>query len=176
MDSNPDQDEIDAASPIVVNSPDNSNKSITLELGDIIEVISPANDTMHETTLFIKYVDNQQITLINVATLTEYQLNIDDKGGLSDESIIQINLLSRSDDKGYARQNNLLPKAWIHIHIGGDIPAIITGEITNLEEDMIEIITYPELKTIYIDFKYQQQKITIISYNKNIIIYIRKIN
>jgi hypothetical protein len=149
----PDKKEV-STSP-VVNSPDNSKQSITLELGDIIEVISPANDSMHETSMFIEYIDNHQINLVNISTIKRYQLNINEFGGLTDESIIQINLLSRSDDRGYARQNNLLPKTWVHIHIGGDIPAIITGEITNLEEDMIEIITYPELKTIFIDFKYR---------------------
>ena len=132
-----------------------SNLSITLELGDIIELISPANDIMHESTMFIKYIDNKFIRLINVSTLKEYQLNIDENGFITDESIIQVNLLSRSDEKGYVRQNNLLPTTWINIHIGGEIPAIITGEIVNIEEDMLEIITYPELKTIFIDFKYQ---------------------
>lgn len=135
--------------------PNEVNTSITLELGDIIEVISPANDALHENSLYIKYIDNQHIRLINVATLKEVQLNIDEAGKLTDESIIQINLLSRSEDKGYARQNHLLPKTWITIHVGGEIPTAITGEITNLEEDMIELITYPELKTIYVDFKYQ---------------------
>ena len=130
-----------------------SNSSITLELGDIIELISPANDIMHESTVFIKYIDNNFIQLINVSTLKEYQLNIDENGFITDESIIQVNLLSRSDEKGYVRQNNLLPNTWINIHIGGEIPAIITGEIANIEEDMLEIITYPELKTIFIDFK-----------------------
>ncbi len=135
--------------------PNELNTSITLELGDIIEVISPANDALHENSLYIKYIDNKHIRLINVATLKEVQLNIDEAGKLTDESIIQINLLSRSDEKGYARQNHLLPKTWITIHVGGEIPTAITGEITNLEEDMIELITYPELKTIYVDFKYQ---------------------
>jgi len=135
--------------------PNELNTSVTLELGDIIEVISPANDALHENSLYIKYIDNKHIRLINVATLKEVQLNIDEAGKLTDESIIQINLLSRSDDKGYARQNHLLPKTWITIHVGGEIPTAITGEITNLEEDMIELITYPELKTIYVDFKYQ---------------------
>tara|TARA_B110000879_G_C11183765_1_gene519997 strand:- start:373 stop:6471 length:6099 start_codon:yes stop_codon:yes gene_type:complete len=132
-----------------------SNVSITIELGDIIELISPANDIMHESTMFIKYIDNNHIQLIQVSTLKEYQLSIDENGFITDESIIQINLLSRSDEKGYVRQNNLLPNTWINIHIGGEIPAIITGEITNIEEDMLEMITYPELKTIFIDFKYQ---------------------
>ena len=131
------------------------NSSVSLELGDIIEIISPSNVALHESTVFIKYIDNLHIQVVNIASLTETQLNIDETGVLTDESIIQINLLSRSDDKGYARQNNLLPRTWVNIHIGGDIPALITGEITNLEEDMIEIVRYPELKTIFIDFKYQ---------------------
>lgn len=136
-------------------SSDKINSSISLELGDIIEIISPSNVALHESSVFIKYIDNQQIQVINIASLTETQLNIDETGILTDESIIQINLLSRSEEKGYARQNNLLPHTWVNIHIGGDLPALITGEITNLEEDMIEIIRYPELKTIFIDFKYQ---------------------
>ena len=82
-------------------------------------------------------------------------LNITEDGFFSDESIIGIHLLNRSEEKGYARQHNLLPKTWIDIHFGGEIPIIVTGEITNLEEDQIEITTYPEMKTIYIDFAYQ---------------------
>ena len=93
-----------------------SNVSITIELGDIIELISPANDIMHESTMFIKYIDNNHIQLIQVSTLKEYQLSIDENGFITDESIIQINLLSRSDEKGYVRQNNLLPNTWINIH------------------------------------------------------------
>ncbi len=57
--------------------PNELNTSITLELGDIIEVISPANDALHENSLYIKYIDNKHIRLINVATLKEVQLNID---------------------------------------------------------------------------------------------------
>ena len=136
-------------------TPNKSSLAISLELGDMIEFISPANDPLHENSFYIKYIDNQHIKLVNISTLKDVQLNMDEEGNLTDESIIQINLLSRSDEKGYARQNSLLPKTWVTIHVGGDIPTAITGEISNLEEDMIEIITYPELKTIYIDFKYQ---------------------
>ena len=131
------------------------NPTISLELGDIIEIVAPTNVALHENSMYIKYIDNQHIQLIHIASLAETQINLDETGNLTDESIIQINLLSRSENKGYARQNNLQPRTWVSIHIGGDIPAIITGEIAILEEDMIEIVTYPELKTIYIDFKYQ---------------------
>lgn len=156
MDTNDDENKVSG-----VISNDTPNKTIDsldrgnrVELGDLIEIISPANDSLHETTALVEYIDDNQINITNIATCKSYQLNINSNGTLTDESIVQINILSRSETKGYARQNNLLPKTWIHIHIGGDIPTIILGEITNLEEDMIEIITYPEIKTIYIDFKY----------------------
>ena len=75
----------------------------------------------------------------------------DEQHQLKDESIQSIHLLSRSEEKGYAKQHNLVPSTWIDIHFGGDVPVIITGEITNLEEDMIEITTFPAMEVIYID-------------------------
>jgi len=136
-------------------SPDKPDTSITLEFGDIIEIIAPTNPEIHEMSALITYIDNEKIKMIDVTNYQHYKINISEDGNLSDESIIQINLLSRSEEKGYARQNNLLPRTWIDIHFGGEIPAIISGEISNLEEDMIEITTFPELKTIYINFGYK---------------------
>ena len=127
----------------------------TFEYGDIVEIVSPSNNELHEMTFYINYIDSQKIQLLNVATGGFQDLNITEDGFFSDESIIGIHLLNRSEEKGYARQHNLLPKTWIDIHFGGEIPIIVTGEITNLEEDQIEITTYPEMKTIYIDFAYQ---------------------
>jgi hypothetical protein len=136
-------------------SPEQYDSSITLEFGDIIEIIAPTNPEIHEMSALITYIDNDKIKMVDVTNYNLYRISITEEGTLSDESIIQINLLSRSDVKGYARQNNLLPRTWIDIQFGGEIPAIITGEITNLEEDMIEITTFPELKTIYINFGYK---------------------
>ena len=133
----------------------NSDRSIQLELGDIIEIIAPTNNDIHETTGLIMYIDDNKVSIISTSTGKTHILNITDDGSLSDESITEIHLLNRSDEKGYARQNNLLPKTWVDIHFGGEIPAIITGEITNLEEDMIEITTFPEIKTIYLNFGYK---------------------
>jgi hypothetical protein len=131
------------------------NNHVTLELGDIIEIVSPSNDELHEMTFLITYIDSQKIVILNVSTGNTYELNSTEQGGFSDESIIGIHILNRSEEKGYARQNNLLPKTWVDIHFGGEIPIIVTGEITDLEEDTIEITTYPEIKNIYIDFAYQ---------------------
>ena len=129
---------------------------IRLELGDIIEIVAPSNDELHEMTFLITYFGSQSLILQNASTGILHELTISEDGsGFSDESIIGILLIYRDETKGYARQNNLLPKTWIDVHIGGDRPSIITGEITNLEEDQIEITTYPEIKTIYIDFAYE---------------------
>ena len=49
----------------------------------------------------------------------------------------------------------MLPTQWIDIYFKGDVPEIYTGEITNLEEDMIEIKLYPSNEIIYIDFAYK---------------------
>jgi len=131
-----------------------SNK-IILELGDIIQIAAPSNSLLHEETFFIIYLDDEKIKLANVSTFHPYTLNLDEDGKISDESIKEIALLSRSEEKGYARQHMLLPRTWINIHFGGEVPTIITGEITNLEEDMIEITTYPDMDVLYIDFSYK---------------------
>ena len=44
---------------------------------------------------------------------------------------------------------------WVNVYFGGDMPAVITGEIRNLEEDMIEIKTYPDDDVIYLNFGYK---------------------
>jgi hypothetical protein len=132
-----------------------SPSSVTLEFGDIIEILAPTNPDINEMIAMISYIDNDKLKLINVTNYQHYKLQITSEGTFTDESITQINILSRSKEKGYARQNNLLPRTWIDIHFGGDVPAIITGEITNLEGDMIEITTFPELRTIYINFGYK---------------------
>lgn len=129
---------------------------ISLELGDIIKIISPSNDGLHDKTFLITYCGSQTLAIQNTSTGNLHELNISEDGyGFSDESIIGIELLNRDETKGYARQNNLLPKTWIDIHIGGDTPSIVTGEITNLDEDQIEITTYPKIETRYIDFAYK---------------------
>jgi len=138
-------------------SPDTENfsSSVTLELGDIIEFWAPTNPDINEMVALITYIDNEKIKMVNVTNYQEYKLSITVDGTFTDESITQINILSRSKEKGYAHQNNLLPRTWIDIHFGGDVPTIVTGEITNLEADMIEITTFPELRTIYLNFGYK---------------------
>ena len=129
-------------------------QSIQLKYGDIIEISSPQNDEYHQNNYYITYIDDSALEVINVSSMKIHTLTIKDNK-INDESIIAIYLLNRSDVGGYARQNNINTHTWLDIHIGGDVPVIITGEITNLEEDMIEITTFPEGDVIYIDFAYK---------------------
>jgi len=128
--------------------------SLSIELGDFIKIIAPTHQEIHEHIFLADYVSSRKIKLIDTDTLTPYLLKIDANGNLTDESITSIELLSRAEEKGYARQNNLVISTWVDIRFGGDIPTIITGMITNLDEDMIEIRTYPEDEMIYINFGY----------------------
>ena len=53
-------------------------------------------------------------------------------------------------------QNNLVKLKWgFTIEFGGEVPTIINGKITNLEEDRIEISSYPDNQFLYIDFEYK---------------------
>ena len=137
-----------------------SPKLLKLELGDIIQIVAPTNPEFNKQVFYIKYIDNDKIVLIDGETLDEKQLLIKDFA-LTDESIETIILLNRSKEKGYARQHNLLTETWIDIMFGGDVPTIITGQITNLEDDMIEITIFSTKKVIYIDFGYKGVPITL---------------
>jgi hypothetical protein len=128
--------------------------TITLKLGDIIEFVAPNNEMLNARTFMIEYIDPSKIKLVNADSFQKMQLIIDKDGQIADKTIVEIILLSRNENEGYARQNDLLTGTWINIYFGGDIPAIITGLITDLENDMIEVKTMDK-ETIYIDFGYQ---------------------
>lgn len=134
---------------------DSSDIIIQFELGDIIQINAPSNQSINDMIFVINYIDETKIKLINVINLSTTTLNILPSGKLSDESIQSISILSRPETPGYAQQNKLLPKTWIDIYFGGDLPVTITGQITNLEDDMIEIKTFPDEQIIYIDFAYR---------------------
>lgn len=129
-------------------------KRTILELGSVLVLDDPVNLLLHQQTFVIDYIDHTKTALININTGEKITLAISPDGIIGDGTIQQIQVISRHPEKGFARQHGLVHGAWIDIHFGGDIPVIITGRITNLEEDMIEINT-TDHDTIYINFQYQ---------------------
>lgn len=127
---------------------------LELQLGDVIHIINPVNENLNEQTFIIDYIDKSKAYLINTDTLTKIKIKISEDGILGDGNISRIEILSRADSPSYARQNGLTPGKWVNIYFGGEIPVIITGEITNLEEDMIELTT-SDKDVIYINFDYK---------------------
>ena len=130
------------------------DKKISLELGDIIRIKASSNDEIHDKIFLIIYLDENIVTIENDDTTVPIVLNLK-KGTFQDESIENIELLSRSTEKGFSRQNGLVPGKWVSINFGGDLPITINGLITNLEDDMIELNTYPSKDTLYINFDYK---------------------
>ena len=131
------------------------DNKVDLQLQDIIQIEAPDNDILNEKQFVITFISNDKIKICNVETLDNTTLLIDDEGNLHDNSIESINLVSRAESDSFAIQNGLIPDKWIDIHFGGDVPEVITGEITSLENDMIEIRLYPNNEIIYIDFAYK---------------------
>lgn len=127
---------------------------LNLQLGDVIQIMNPVNEILNNQTFIIDYIDRSKAYLIDTDSLNRIKLNISEDGILGDGNIKQIDILSRADTPSYARQNGLLPGKWINIYFGGDFPVIITGEITNLEKDMIEIKT-TDKDILYINFDYK---------------------
>lgn len=143
---------------------DSGEKSFNLNVGDIIEIISPTDDRLDEKMFLIKYVDDSRI-IVSGKEVDTYTININQDGSLQNDSITNINLLNRAESPSYAIQNGLLKGQWIDIRFGGDLPTIITGEITSLDEDQIEINLFQTDERIYIDFAFRgiPQDIPIVS-------------
>ncbi len=131
-----------------------SNEELLLKLGDIILISDPTNEILNDNVFLIEYIDPSKIKLINSETFEKTTLQISPNGVIGDGTINSIKIISSNPENGYARQNDLLPGTWINIYFGGEIPTVITGKITNLEEDMIEIRTTDD-DTLFVNFAYQ---------------------
>jgi len=127
---------------------------IELQLGDIIQIIDPINEKLNNQIFIIDYIDKDKMFIINTDTLDKIKLKISNDGIIGDGTITQLAILSRNETPSYAIENGLVPGKWINIHFGGEYPVIITGEITNLENDMIEIKTIDN-DILYINFDYK---------------------
>ena len=132
-----------------------TSKIIGLQLADIIKIIDPQTPNLNNSIFIIDYIDETLLKLINSETLTSTELKINKDQTIENGTITEIHLLSRYESSSYAVQNKLLPKTWVNIYFGGNMSMVLTGEITNLEEDMIEIKRYPEGDFIYINFDYK---------------------
>lgn len=137
----------------------NTNE-LRLELGDIIRIQAPVNKKLHDRVFYVSYLDEfQHTTWIDVETSKAFTLEMDNGFFDSSASIEQIILLSRSAEKGFARQNGLVLGKWVDMHFSGDIPMILTACVTDLEEDMVELTTYTpsgeRADKLYIDFAYK---------------------
>jgi len=135
--------------------PEPKENTIQLQLGDIIQIEDPTNDVLNKHSFLIDYIDSTVLKLIDVKEFNRVSIKINEDGTLANKTIETIALKHRNELLGYARQNGLLPRTWVNVYFGGDTPLVITGQITNLEEDMIEITTYPEKDVIYINFAYK---------------------
>ena len=127
--------------------------SVVLRLGDVIIIKSATNEILNNNTFLIEYIDREKIKMVNAESFDKTQLRINKNGVIGDGSITEIKIISSNPNRGYARQHDLVTGTWINIYFGGDVPLIITGQITDLEEDMIEVKTMDD-ETIYINFEY----------------------
>jgi len=126
-----------------------------LLLGDIIKLHAPQNEVTNMQTYYIKYIDEFKIDMVNIESREIETLHIEEGGVIGDPTIVEIELLYRQKELGFARQNGLVKGVWVNLRFGGDVPTIVTAEITNLEGDTIEITVYPESKVYYIPFDYK---------------------
>ena len=126
-----------------------------LQLGDIIRIVSPKESSLHEQTFYVYYYDpSALIELIHSSSIQLIQIPLKN-GVLVDSPIEKIVILNRSVHKGFAKQNGLIAGAWIELEFGGEHRVIVTGLITLLVEDMIQIMSFPEEEVLYIDFGYK---------------------
>ena len=109
----------------------NDNNFSTLQLGDIIQIIDPNNDILNNNIFLVDYISPIFLRLIGKEKIVNLDIN---NGIIGDNTITEINLLSRADSPSYAIQNGLIPGKWVNIYFSGDIPIVIVGLITNLYE------------------------------------------
>ena len=128
-----------------------SENKVYIELGDIIDITAPEDTALDGKRFLVEYIDKTQITLVADESITLY---IDTNGDFSNESIVSVSIESSADSPSYAIQNGYTMGVWIDIFFETDIPLLVTGEITNLEKDQIEIKSV-DGDIFYIDFAYQ---------------------
>lgn len=135
-------------------------ENISLKLGDVIQIIvskgSPqSNSYSDEHFYYINYIDDETLKLINYNSIkNHHEIKIKD-GELDIDDLEKIVLIYRNENQGYIKQHDIKKGYWIDVHFCGNLPYIITGQITDIEEDMMELKLYENDELIYIDFGYR---------------------
>jgi hypothetical protein len=135
---------------IIFFSKGGEKETITLQLSDIIQIFDKTNDVLNENIFLIDYISPTFIRLIGKEKIVEFDIH---NGIIGDGTITEIVILSRADSPSYAIQHNLTTGTWINIYFSGDLPIILTGLITNVEKDAIEIKTVDN-DILYLNFNY----------------------
>ena len=131
-----------------------AGSGLELQLGDIVHVVAPRNEGIGDAPLLVKQFGKEWVRLVG-ASGEKIEIPLSASGAIEDETVEAIELLSRSDEPGYAKQNGLVPGRWIDLHLGGDLPMTLTGQITDLDQDQIEIKVVDGGEPLYIDFGYR---------------------
>ncbi len=121
---------------------------LNLKINDIVDIRSPDASIQHRYR--INFLDETRIELVSDHPITF----VLEKGVIQNYVVDEIILIDRKGT-GYAKEHNLIPGTWVNIHVRGEVPKIIVGKITDVDEDMIELQTYPEHQALYIDFGYR---------------------
>jgi hypothetical protein len=132
-------------------------KSIFLQLGDVFKITNSKNDDYNNQSYYIEYINSEKINTIHVETLDKVIFHITSEDLLlatKEDKIIDgaIDLLFRNHYQGFVLQNKLLVSKWIQIMFNSR--ETITGEITEINQDMIEIELLKTKEKIYINFNY----------------------
>ena len=53
------------------------NEQLFLELGSFIKIIAPSNSELNDKTFYIQYLDDNELDLLDVETLTKKKFNDD---------------------------------------------------------------------------------------------------
>ena len=131
-------------------------KSIFLQLGDVFKITNSTNDIYNNQSYYVEYIDSHKIKTIHVDSLDRIDFDITTDLRLTEkdsDKIIDgnVDLLFRNHYEGFALQHKLTPTTWIRIVFDN---GEISGEITELEQDMITIELSNTKEKIYINFNY----------------------
>ena len=120
--------------------------NISISLGDIIQITYNDNNELY----YVDYCDENMVLIKNQNESKELLL---ENGFVKDDNIKNIQIIKKELNKGFAKINNLDINTYIKIIFVND--ESVTGIISTIVEDMIEVSIFPNNETIYIDFEYK---------------------